>query len=120
METKTSPRMHGADTVAEQISPLRMMVPAQQSFAVRPGPRLEQPEPPHVPQPNVQQIPEDSTPTSPLLQVDIAGAGVGPGVGDGVGTGVWSIGAGVGAGVGSPMKFVDISMPVCYRRSLCT
>lgn len=116
--------MHGADWSAEQVFPLPLIFPTQQSFDVRPGPRLEQPEPPHVPQADTQHTPSASTPTYPLLQVGPTGAGVGAGVGTRMGAGVGSIFAGVGAGVGSPVhRFAKFTgnvqgLPTCNKTIL--
>ena len=103
--------MHGAETVAEQTFPAAVMVPPQQSLAVRPGPRREQPAPPQVPQPAEQQILPDETPGSPLLQVDAAGTGVGSSVRPGVGAGVGSGSSVVGAGVVAAIELINHSIP---------
>lgn len=98
MANPLSPVMHGASPLSEHVTPFASILPAQQSFESRPGPRFEQPRPPQVPQAATQQIPSVSTPINPLVHV---GAGVGAEVGGGEGAGEASMGPGVGAGVGS-------------------
>ena len=65
------PMMQGAASETSQNTFASVMLPTQQSAAVRPAawPRLPQPEPPHVPHAATQQTPEVSTPSSPLLHI---------------------------------------------------
>ena len=94
--------IHGAMPELSQYTPDSLMRDVQQSPAVKPSslPRREQPVPPHVAHPRVQQKMSRSTPTIPSMQV--SGALVGTGVGSVVGAGVGAvIGLGVGATTGA-------------------
>ena len=61
--------MQGASSVTEHNSPFAIMLDVQQSSPVKPE-MVEQPLPPHCPQPATQHTPDFSIPSIPLLHME--------------------------------------------------